>query len=268
MRDELVTVEERMRAAVARDDVGAFALLFLLRRYRSAAREDLGEMLGRALAIALDAYERDGSVAARAAWLAAFVEAAALSDDERVTHAIVRLVELLRSSWGSSSVDEAAAAIGACLQATGVADDASLAADAIDQLERLIGCTYRPGAGVGRVADQVATASTLLTAYSLSGRLPYSMLAEELMQCARPIAADDFLTSCEAARVLCRLALLHDDAEYRAAAVIAPDADYRRDAIALLAAQAAEADRRGGAGAIYGVALLELESAQDLKSEI
>jgi hypothetical protein len=42
--------------------------------------------------------------------------------------------------------------------------------------------------------------------------------------------------------------------------VILPDADYRADARRLLAAQAAEAMQRGAAGAIYGVALLELES--------
>jgi hypothetical protein len=60
---------------------------------------------------------------------------------------------------------------------------------------------------------------------------------------------------------LSRLAALHDDPDYRAAAVMVPAADYRADARRLLAAQAAEAMRRGAGGAIYGVALLELESA-------
>ena len=110
--------------------------------------------------------------------------------------------------------------------------------------------------------DQVRAASTLLTAYGLSGRLPYSMLAEELIQRVQSGATQlDFVTDCERARVLCRLARLHDDPDYRAAAVLAPGADYRRDAERLLAAHAAEARRRGAAGAIYGLALLELESA-------
>jgi hypothetical protein len=101
----------------------------------------------------------------------------------------------------------------------------------------------------------------LLVAYQISGRLPYAMLAEELIQRSRTAASADFVVACEAARVLSRLAVLHDDPDYRAAAVIVPAADYRADAARLLAAQASEAMRRGAGGAIYGVARLELESA-------
>ena len=67
--------------------------------------------------------------------------------------------------------------------------------DAIDQLERVVGGGYRPGDGLvarsatasrrrGSVADHVRGASALLTALELTGRLPYSMLAEELIAIA------------------------------------------------------------------------------------
>jgi hypothetical protein len=39
---------------------------------------------------------------------------------------------------------------------------------------------------------------------------------------ARVSAGRGFASECEAARVFCRLAALHDDDDYRAAAVIAP----------------------------------------------
>src|SRR6185503_13251957 len=103
----------------------------------------------------------------------------------------------------------------------------------IDQLERVVGGAYRPGAGVahtcdgaradGSPIDQVRASTALLTAFECTGRLPYSMLAEELIQHAQRDAWDvgDVVVHCEAARVFCRLAALHDDPEYRGAAVIA-----------------------------------------------
>jgi hypothetical protein len=72
------------------------------------------------------------------------------------------------------------------------------------------------------------------------------------MQPVRRAAAD-----CAAVRVLCRLAALHDNAEYRAAAVIAPDADYRADAARMLLSQErAEAGRLSDA-ACYAIAMDE-----------
>ncbi len=66
--------------------------------------------------------------------------------------------------------------------------------DAIDQLERVVGGSYRPGEGLvrdldgvrarGSVDDHVRGASALLTAFEITGRLPYSMLAEELIAVA------------------------------------------------------------------------------------
>jgi hypothetical protein len=69
-----------------------------------------------------------------------------------------------------------------------------------------------------------------------------------------------FSIDCEAARVFCRLARLHDDAEYRAAAILAPNADYRADASRLLAELAPRARARADGAAMYGVALREFVS--------
>src|SRR5260370_643227 len=61
----------------------------------------------------------------------------------------------------------------------------------------------------------------------------------------------------EAARVLCRLAALHHSGEYRQAAVLAPDADYGRDAALTLTALEPSYRQHGVNGAIYGLALGE-----------
>ena len=259
--DDVRRIETCVVDAIARGDaVDASALLFLLRRYQLTARDDLADAVGRALGAALDRSVRDPSIVARAGWLTLFVEASALADDARLHDVMGDLVEALRGGWRSASVEDACASIGACLHAAGLARFTGVAADAIDELERVVAAVYRPGAAIGALADQVSAAFTLLIAYSLCGRLPYAMLAEELIQRARLSAEAEFVPTCEAARVLCRLAALHDDPDYRASASVVPAADYRGDAARLLASQAAEARRRGASGAIYGVALLELES--------
>jgi hypothetical protein len=64
------------------------------------------------------------------------------------------------------------------------------------------------------------------------------MLAEELLQHARqrwwrdPDARfeTDFPGNCTALQVLCRLAALHADPEYRSAAIVAPASTYSADA--------------------------------------
>ena len=98
------------------------------------------------------------------------------------------------------------------------------------------------------------------------------MLAEELVQAARrrywredagcfeepEIAPRDlFRLNCEASRVLCRLAALHQDPAYRAAAVIRDDATYADDAARILDACANVAGELGVDGAVYGLALAE-----------
>ncbi len=124
-------------------------------------------------------------------------------------------------------------------------------AAAIDELERLVGGAYEPGEGLlggagpqsrGTLEEHVAAAGALLSAYRATARLPYSMLAEELMRFARrqwwmdtgwfsdrgdPDSASDetFLVNCEASRVLTRISSLHADAEYRQAVVVADGAE-------------------------------------------
>ena len=151
--------------------------------------------------------------------------------------------------------------------------------EAIDELERVVAACLsarrrrladvRPaGLPRGRLVDQTSAASALLTAFECTSRLPYSMLAEELMQFARRTlwdadgggffdgdsGAKPFALNCEAASVLCRLALLHGSDDYQRVAVVASDADYRRDAGRILQWLAPAAPELGLAGAVYGLA--------------
>jgi len=242
---------------------------FLLREYIATGRDDVRDALGLALAHALadagpgaDDTANDGMrIADRAALLMLFVEAVAIADDERVIAAAGDLAGALRAAWpidlARAGLAAAARSVDACLHASALFASAGIVQPAIDELERIVGATYRPGEGLGAApsAAYACAASALLTAFEITGRLPYSMLAEELM--ASPHRSDD----CETARVLCRLAALHDNEEYRAAAILAPGADYRADAARILedyaphvrAAEAADA-------ALYGIALRELIS--------
>ena len=245
------------------------ALTLLVRRYAGSGRADLGDVLGPALTDALAVATADAGVAVRAAWLTLFAEVRQISDDERVRTVALDLIAGLRREWPSTAaVADAALAVEACLRAADAADPRDLVPAAIDELEHIVSVAYRPGEGMAhsldgsprtssRPANHVRTASALLTAFDATGRLPYSMLAEELMQ---GLAGDwsagaDPALVCDAARVLCRLATLHDDAAYRAAAVVSAGANYRRDAEVLLAPLAQGA---ASTAAVYGLALMEL----------
>ena len=260
------------------------ALLFLLRRYRATDRADVRAALEPSLAAALDQPFDARSRRDRAAFLRVFVEAAAVADDPRVSAAVAALAANLRAGFGSPiRVDESFAIVEACLIAADVLDPRTIVPNAIDELERIIGATYRPGGGLaydrdaaggsrGALGDHVLAASALLTAYRATARIPYAMLAEELMQFARRTlwhgdtgaftagagACDgQFTAICAAARVWCRLAALHAEDDYRAAAVIVPDAAYLAEAAGILNAPAITAEARGLAGATYGLALAE-----------
>jgi hypothetical protein len=236
---------------------------FLLRQYLGSERDDLRDAIGSGLARALTQAASEPAVVGRAAWLTLFVEAAAIADDERILEAIGDLLTALRAECRTlRAVDEASVCVDACLRASSLFDPTEIVPDVIDQLERVVGGAYQPGEGVcGGLPEQVRAASALITAYEITGRLPYSMLAEELMQLARQLLSVemDLVLHCEAARVLCRLAALHDDADYRGAAVIAVNADYRSDAARILTAQSARVlDASHDEAAIYGLALGEL----------
>lgn len=261
---ELAAVTARVVEALAQEDaVDAAALTLLLRQYLRTDREDLRDALGDALARALSAAAAEPTVIGRAEWLTLFVEATAVADDERILAAAGELVGSLRAAWpAETQVAEAAASAEACLRAADVFDPSELVQAAIDHLEHVVGGAYSPGRGVrGSLDDHVRAASALLTAFEITGRLPYSMLAEELILIARREPSDraGLAVHCGAARVLCRLAALHDDPEYRGAAIIAADADYRADASRILAAQSPRALAAAPAlAAVYGLALLDL----------
>lgn len=261
--------------------VAPSALILLLRRYGATGRADIGEALGPALAAALDGAGSLDASTQRSAWLSVFVEAAAISDDDRLPAAAAGLVARLRSEWPArGELELAVRSVDACLGAAGALPDVfnpgGLVPAAIDELERVVRLAYRPGEGLphtllepegarGTLGDHVATASALLTAYAITGRLPYSMLAEELVQCARRTEPDAgasdlerFLARADAARVLCRLAKLHEDEGYRQAAVTAVGAAYAEEATRALAALASTCRNHGADAALYGIALGEL----------
>jgi hypothetical protein len=266
--------------ALARDEAPTSAALrFLLRAYAASGRDDVRDAIEPALARALE-LAPSAPLDEQPRWLFLFAEAAAMSGDDRLPSAAAGLVLRLRSTWGRDEqpLDVAATGVDACLRAVGLVSTADLTQSAIDELERIVGAAYQPGYGVSeKLADQIAVASALLTAHQGTGRLPYSMLAEELVQAARRTMWDNerdaffdrkrgagghrpFALNCEAVTVLTRLAALHRSDEYREAAVIAPDADYDDDAARILQALAADAPGHGLAGAAYGLAAAELQS--------
>ncbi len=270
-----------LERAARGDALSPAALTFLVRRYRATGQQDVCDVLGNALAVAIEQHGDDRATVDRAEWLRAFTEAMTVSDDARLADAARGVMALLAGAWpalsevegpalseveGAASattrVAQAAAAVDACLFASHLVDPKDLVPRAIDELERIVAAAYRPGEDFGDLSDNVRAASALLTAFELTGRLPYSMLAEELMQGSHDrLFTADYEMSCEAARVLCRLARLHDDAEYRAAAVIKPGADYRADAERILAHASTSLDDPAIDPARYGLALDELDKS-------
>jgi hypothetical protein len=273
---------ESVLDAVGRDEPAAAALQFLLRRLSTTGRDDIAESLGASLARELDRQAQHGCDRDREGWIAVFSEAAAISDDPRLPRAAADLLGSLRTRWLSAEsgarapgVDETMHAVEACLLSVNVPEARALAAEAIDALERVVAGTYRPGQGVaheiaatmfvrGTLSDHVRSASALLTAYTLTARLPYAMLADEMMQSVlgtAPVEADGgevpFALSCELARVCCRLAALHHDEEYRRAAVLPPGGDYGADAARTLTALASSLGERDADPALFGLALAE-----------
>lgn len=257
------------------------ALTLLVRCYRATERADVREALEPALGAVLEQPLSSLPVVARAGYLTMLAEAQAVAEDERIRGAMDVLLASLSASWGAEArVEESAVGLDACLVAAVVLDARDIISHAIDELERVIGGAYKPGEGLlaelgaagarGRLGDHVRGASALLTAYRVTSRLPYAMLAEELMQFARRSLWDDaagafgstagrrdhpFALNCGAASVYCRLASLHAADDYREAAVLAPDADYRADATRVLTALSARLPGGGFECAEYGLAL-------------
>ena len=261
-------------AAIERDErVAPAALLLLLRRYSSGGRPDVAEALGTGFARELDYQARGGFEEDPTGWLAVFGEAAAASDDSRLAHAAARLVPLVCGRWSAPAIDDRMQSIESCLLALAVPEARAVTAQAVDSIERSVAIAYRPGAGVlhevptepgtpferGGLADHVCTASTLVTAYALSGRLPYAMLADELMQSVlrQPVQGASFISRCDAARVQSRLAALHREPEYRRTAVLPTATDYAKEAENALRELAYSVPSRSVDAARFGLALAE-----------
>ena len=164
--------------------------------------------------------------------------------------------------------------------------DSSLLEFAVDAMEHVVADTYERGGGIahragersgvrGLLADQVRPAAALLDLYELTDREVYLDMAQELMLFAlqhlwdaagaggfldRVHAADDvgllrervrpFVTNCEAARVLLRLANLTTDPA------------FRDRAVATLATQTAVARAHGVDAAPYALAMRDLREAK------
>ena len=293
-------ITERTLEALARDGHAPPQALSLLLRQYARGRQGVGDALGAGLAVAMDEATNeapadschDGAADLDAQWLMLFIEAAGLSEDERLLETVAALVSRIERRWPSHGrLAPAMQSLDACLAAAQLNPLADHLQAAVDELERVVGLVYVPGDGLpsdvgrtlqeaGRLNEHAAVASALLTAYHAAGRLPYSMLAEELMQFARgewwdaargwfrPEASEPgnarapFVANCQAARVFCRLAALHRDPDYRQHAVIAEQADYAADAARTLDSLSADYAQAGLDAAIYGLALFELESLE------
>lgn len=245
---DLDTIVAHVSGAVATADaIDPVAVRFLLSYYAATGRDDLSVLVGDALARGLE--QQDESPATELGeWLLLFADATAWSEDDRIGGVVTQLL---------AAVDgRAADTMEGVLRASMAIGDQARLASAVDNLERMIGRGYEPGDGVA-AADQFTVASALLTAFDITGRLPYAMLAEELVQTAqrREGDPDEAEPACRAAHVLCRLAALHEDDAYVGAAVVAPGADYRGDGARLLERHAARVLETPRAAALYGLAL-------------
>jgi uncharacterized protein YyaL (SSP411 family) len=224
-------IADATAGALTDGDTSASAVLFLLRRYAASGREQWRDAIELGLTGGLVAFPGERDPRTRCQWLGVFAEAAAMSDDEQI-------VECVQSNLGST----------------------------VDALEQLARAAYEPGEGMlgAELPDQLRSASAFLTAFDLTGRLPYSMLAEELLQVARRRSWDDihgrfdgnFASNAGAVQVLCRLAMLHADAQYTASAVVADHASYAREAERILASLELIAHAHVTEAAEYGMALL------------
>jgi hypothetical protein len=242
----------------------ADALRLLLRAYAATGRDDVRDAIEPALGHALE-IASDTSSADAAGWLVLFAEAADASEDPRLREAAADLAAKVRMNWnGAQPIAVAAESVDAYLRALPVFPDAPAQAP-IDELERVVAVAYEPGSGIAEgLEPELRVSSALLTAFALTDRLPYAMLAEELLLHARSVLLDStafqFSTACAAASALARMATLHQLPAYQTAAVIAPGADYGADAAGLLERIAPEAHTHGIAAAPYGLAAGELQS--------
>jgi uncharacterized protein YyaL (SSP411 family) len=179
--------------------------------------------------------------------------------------------------------DASALASGALLDASEMLQLPDIARDALEQLERVLLSSYRPGQGVahyvdgtpqvrGLLIDQVSAIHALLDAHTAAGDEPYGMMAEELAHYMLRTMWDDesgglfdrapdeaevgllrarrkpFIANADAARALARVAHVSDAEE------------FRQRAEATLRTIAPAARDHGPLGAHYVMAVRELSS--------
>lgn len=242
------------------------ALRLLVRRFAATARDDLATALGPALGDALAPRAASTDVAEL---LRLSVDALVVSDDEAVRAAAHERTATIVAAWPSRGrVADAMSGVHAVLTAAPVLDHPDLLSRSIDELERVVGHIYEPGDGVARTIgprddtrgdldDLVACGRALVLAHALTNRLPYAMLAEELMQHARRAWWDEaqatfveaslapaapgpeppvtdcarstlFAAATEAAQLLHELARLRRDPDYGATVARIEPVDYER----------------------------------------
>ncbi len=282
-----------LAAHAAGGPLGPDAVTLLARAWTESGRADIGEATGLEVARVLQAVAgprswrpiptegRSDEASERAAWLALLVDVASLSDDARLAPAIEQISSAIAAGWpGSDRLGAAMRGVDACLRAALVLQP-SIARAAVDELERLVACAYRPGRGVlarcgeaepGGLEDHVQAAAAFVTAYRVAGRLPYAMLADDLMQFARrswwtdlaePATLTEVAGLCGAARVLGRLAAIHADPQYAKAAIVREGYEHVADAERLLSATAPAAARFGVAACIHALAAREVEEIRN-----
>jgi hypothetical protein len=271
--------------AVERDEaLPPAGISLLVARYASTGRPEIGGALAAALTRWLG-HTESGHDADAPERLSALVDTFAISDDATVRDQAASLLKTLANeALRDRPIGRVMRGIEARLRwaAAPGRDDltgtgAQALRDAIDELERIIGGSYQPGFGLthqvsrdepGTLDDQLSTASALVVAYATTGRLPYAMLAEELMlfarrtwwQNAHGLYRDDasaatpdavVTVNCRAVRILSALAAVRDDPDYRQAAVLHESFDARLDAERILSGL------DPGTSAEYAVALGE-----------
>jgi hypothetical protein len=167
-------------------------------------------------------------------------------------------------------VDRNAQMVGALLRAAAMFEDPWLRDLALHTFESVALPGYSPGGGVahapevrGLLTDQIHVADAAIWAHAVTERLPYSMLAAELVQFSIRTMWDDsasafrdranavdpvhpFQLNCEAACVLDRMASLTGDAT------------FHDRAVAILGALASEYRKRELFGAPYALAIREV----------
>ena len=227
-------VDGTLRSLAGGTSPSAAVVMLLMRAYALYGREDVRGALEDALARGLESVNGEPHPAERCEWLRVFDQAASLSNDER-------LAETLRSSL----------------------------ARAVEGLERLVGSKYEPGEGLQGegLGEHLRQALALLAAFEITGRLPYSMLADELAEVIRrrwwdgerATFGDDFESDCRATQLLCRLAALHEDASYQQMVNVAGQVPYRGDAERLVASiESRYRDHDHGTAAVaLGLALID-----------